>query len=294
MSGTSVAALALHALLMGGAAFVLAACLPIAQARFAGCSGPPLSQLWHDWQRMLRKRPTTAESSTPALPFVPGLCLVLSAAAALLVPSFTLGMATAPLSDLLAILGLLATTRLLFALAEIDAGTGAGGVAAVRIMRVTVLADPALLIIALAVALLAGTTNLDAACLVLRDTAAPVTPLLLTGAALGCVAIALDADAGSLEFSGWHQAAAQAAVALRRVTWLSLLAALLLPGGFANADGSLWAWPAGLAIWAVKMALLSAGCVLARRASPGRRILGAAALLVVLAILSVFAGQAPA
>ena len=90
---------------MGGAAFLLAACLPIAEARSSGRSGPPLSQPWQDWRRLLRKRPVTNESSTVALPLIPGLCLVLTAIAALLVPSFTLGMATAPFSDLLVILG---------------------------------------------------------------------------------------------------------------------------------------------------------------------------------------------
>ena len=157
-------------------------------------------------------------------------------------------------------------------------------------MRVAVLSDPVLLITVLAVALLAGTTNLDAACAALRDGGAPAVPLLLTMAALGCVAITVDADAASLEFSGWHEAAAQASVALRRVTWLALLAALL-PAGLAGADSGLLAWLGGLVVWAVKMSVLSAGCVLARRAAPGRRILGGAALLVLLAVLFVLAGQ---
>ena len=119
-------ALLLHAALVLAAAPVLAGALRLARARLEGRRGPPLSQGWRDLARLSRKRPVLAQDASWVFAAVPGVCATATVAAALLVPSFALGMATAPLSDLLVVAGLLALARCVLALAGLDAGAAAG------------------------------------------------------------------------------------------------------------------------------------------------------------------------
>ena len=290
-------ALLLHAPLMAGAALLLAGLLPWAEARWHGRLGPPVLLPWHEGRRLLRKQPVAAEGHSALLPAAPGAALVLTAAAALLVPSFALGMVTAPMADLVVIVGLLAAARAVLALAAIDGATAVGGLAALASLRLASLAMPALVLVVLSVALLAGTTNLDAAVAALREAPLPGLPLLLASAALACVLVAVEAEpAGTLDgFAGWHLLAGQAAMALRRVVWLSLLAALLLPRGLAPADAGVLDWIVGVLTYAAKLAVLaaaghSAARVVRRRGPVGLGpVMGAAALLGVLALLFLFA-----
>ena len=90
-------------------------------------------------------------------------------AAAALVPSFARGMALAPLSDLILVAGLLALGRVAMALAGMDVGTAFGGLGASREMSFAALAEPALVVAVLSLAILAGTTNLDTIAGAFRD-----------------------------------------------------------------------------------------------------------------------------
>ncbi len=294
-----VVALLLHAAVMAGMALLLAGMMPWARARLAGHVGPPVLQPWHDWRRLLRKRPVVAEGTSALLPWAPAVALAAIAVAALLVPSFALGMATAPMADLVVIAGLLGLARGILALAAIDAGTGPAGLAALRSIRLGALAEPAVLLVVFTVALLTGTTNLDASVASLHEALVPGVPLLLAVAGLAGVVVAAEAEGntGFAEASGWHEAAAEAAMALRRVVWLSLVAALLLPGGIALAGSGPLDWLVGLAAWVVKLAVLGVACAVAGPAlhRAGQvavgPLMGAAVLLGLLAVLFLFAGQ---
>jgi formate hydrogenlyase subunit 4 len=293
----SLLAVILHIGLMLGATVLLAGALPWAEALLAGRFGPPFWQPLLEARRLLRKHPVVTEAASPVLLATPVVCLVATALAALLVPSFTLGMATAPLADLLVIAGLLGLCRVAWTLAALDCGTAATGLAAVRTMRAGALACPALLLALLAVGSVTGTTNLDAALGGLRDT--PALPLLLAACALGAMAVALHGYDEDLfaELSGWHLAAAQAAVALRLVVWLSLVADLLLPLGLAPAGSGVVAWLIGIAAWAGKLAVLGAASAAAQVAlrwsgnGAVAPLLGVALLLGLLAVLFLFAAQ---
>ena len=81
--------------------------------------------------------------------------------AAILVPSFTLGMTLAQFADLLTIAGLLILARVAIALAGMDAGSAVGGIGASRTMAAVVLTEPALVLAIFALGLLAGSSNLD-------------------------------------------------------------------------------------------------------------------------------------
>lgn len=282
---------------MAGMALLLAGAIPAGRARLAGQVGPPIFQPWHDWRRLLRKRPLVTEGTAAWGQWMPALALAATAVAALLVPSFTLGMATAPLGDLVVVAGLLGLARAVGVLAAIDAGTAPGGLAAVRSVRLAALAEPAVVLVAFTVALVAGTTNLDAAVASLHDGAMPGVPLLLAIAGLVAVAVAVEAEDAASDASGWHAAATEATRALRRVVWLSLVAALLLPGGLALPGGGPLDWALGLVAWVAKLAVLGAACAVAgpllHRAGQVAigPLMGAAVLLGLLAVLFLFAGQ---
>jgi formate hydrogenlyase subunit 4 len=294
------AAVLLHALLMAAAALGLAGLLPWLRAQLAGYRGPSLLQTWYDWRRLLRKDPVVAEAVSPLFTAAPVIALAASVAAALLVPSFTLGMATAPMADLLVIGGLLALARAVLILAAFDTGTTAIGLAGLRSLRLGALAEPALMLIMLTVALLTGSTNLDFAAGALRDTAFSFrVPLALAICALAILALAADTDDGAVaaDYTGWHLAAIEAAMALRRLVWLSLIACLVLPGGLAPTGSWPLAWLLGAGAWLVKLAVLGTGLavvgpILRRAGNPVvPSLAGGALLLVLLAVLFLFAGQ---
>jgi formate hydrogenlyase subunit 4 len=299
MTLLGVVALVLHGAIAATVALLLAGLLPWGRARLAGYQGPPVLQPLQDWRRLLRKRPVVAEGVSPLFTAAPAISLAATAVAALLVPSFTLGMATAPAADLLVIAGMLAMARAALVLAALDSGTAAAGLVGLGSLRLGALAEAPLLLAVLTVALLAGSTNLDAAIGALRDQGLPLrVSLPLTLGALAAIAVATDAEDGAAsEFSGWHLAAVEAAVALRRLVWLSLIACLWLPGGPAQAGSGPLAWPLCLLTWLGKLLLLGVALVMAgrllRRASHTAtfpKLIGTALLLAVLGVLFLLVG----
>ena len=285
-----------------------------AAARLAGRTGPPLTQPWRDLRRLLRKQALFAETASKPFEAAPALAFAASLLAAALVPSFALGMAAAPFSDLIVVAGLLLLSRTTLSLAALETGTAVGGIGASRAMALAGCTEPALLLAILPLALLVGTTNLDVMAGVLREGTIGVRlPLVLAVAALLVVAVArlrgpavpattllretaLAEAALVEEYSGRHLALLHWSGALRRLVWLSLLADLAVPYGLADATGSPVSWLLGAVLWAVKTGVLT--LVLAvwqggRAARPGRlaEVLGLALLLGALAAAFLFAGQ---
>lgn len=300
----SFTALLLHAALVFAAAPCVAGLLRWIEARLAGRPGPPVRQPWIDLARLLRKRPVLAENVSPIFRLAPIGCLAATSTAAVLVPSFTLGMASAPLADLLAIAGFLALARGILALAALDAGTGPAGLAAGQAMAVATMAEPALLLVIFTLALLAGSLNVDlVAGLQLEGMLQPSTASTLTAAALTGLAFADAADPPvplDLEFGGADLALVQAARALRLVVWLNLIGALFLPIGMAQPEVGPVGWMVGLAAWLVRLVVFTIVLALLRTTTgrlPWRSmpaLLGMAALLAMLAAMVVLANAGAA
>ena len=314
----SVLALFLHAALLLALAPVLAGGLRSARARLLGRGGPPVMQGWRDLARLARKQPVLADDASWLFAAVPGACLTAVLAAALLVPSFALGMATAPLSDLLVIAGLLGLARVALGLAALDTGTAFGGIGASRAGLVAAFAEPALLLVVLVVALLAGTTNLDLVAETLRGGGQGLRVSLGLALLAACaVSLAengrLSADnsathpeltmvheAMTLEYSGRHLALVEYAAALRLLLWLTLIAAVFLPFGIAPAGAGLLAWLVGLLAWAGKVGGLAAALAVLEASVAGMRVfrppefLGAALLLALVAAVLLFVSQGAA
>ncbi len=162
-------ALLLHAGLMVAAAPVLIGLIRRVKARLLGRVGAPILQPWRDVRRLLRKQPVVAEGASWVFTGAPVVSLAATLVAALLVPSFTLHMTTAPAADLIVLAGLLALSRCAVALAGMDIGTAFGGIGTSRTQTFAVFAEPALLLVIFTLALMTSTTNLDVIAAVLRE-----------------------------------------------------------------------------------------------------------------------------
>jgi formate hydrogenlyase subunit 4 len=303
---------ALHLALILVAAPLVVGVIRWLKARLLGRRGASPLQPLRDLEKLLRKQPILAENASSISEAAPYVALAATIAAAALVPSFAHGMALAPLADLILLAGLLAAGRVALALAGLDAGTPFGGLGAAREMSFAVFAEPAFLLCVLTLAILAGTTNLDAIAGTMRDGQLGLrVSLALAFIALLAVAVAENAripvdnpathleltmvhEAMLLEASGRHLALWEAQSALRLTLWLALVAAIFVPFGAARPGAGPIAWSIGLLAWIAKMGVLCLALAVFESAIAKMRVfrvpefLGAALLLALLAVALLF------
>jgi formate hydrogenlyase subunit 4 len=302
----------LHVALLLAVAPTLTGLIAWIEARLTGRVGPPLLQPWRELARLLRKQRVLAESASELFAIAPLAAFAATTTAAALVPSFTVGMALAPLSDLLVIAGLLAVARCVLALAAMDAGTALGGMGASRTITLATCAEPALLLVIFTLALLAGSSNLDLIATLRQESStawrigdgfafAAVLPVAFadTGRGVGMASkraeLAMLHQAEWLEYSGPDLALIKATAALRLLLWCDLIIAMFLPFGIALPGMALTGWLTGLACWLAKLLILgivlgALETVLGRTRLPRvLPLLGVAVLFGLLAAVFLFA-----
>ena len=157
----SLVAQILHIALMVAAAPLAAGVSDWLEARIGGRSGTPVLLPWRDLVRLSRKTPAETDGGSIVLRVAPSAALGITLAAAALAPSFSRSMALSPLADILVIVSLLASARAVMVLAALDAGAPEPGLAAQQSSALAVPAEAALIVLALAIALMAGSFNLD-------------------------------------------------------------------------------------------------------------------------------------
>jgi len=257
----------LHVLLMLAAAPLVTGLIRTVKARLLGRVGPPVLQPWRDLARLARKQPVLAENASWLFAGAPAVAFTATLAAAALVPSFALGMTTAPLADLLVIAGLLTVARCALGLTGMDVGTAFGGIGSSREMMFAVFAEPALLLVIFTLSLLAGSTNLDVVAGALHDGALGLRVSLGLGLiAMLAIAVAENGripvdnpathleltmvhEAMVLEYSGRHLALIEAASMLKLLVWFGLIGAIFVPFAIAPAGAPAIAWGLGLLGW---------------------------------------------
>jgi len=310
-----LASLVVHVLLLLTLAPVLVGFIRWTKARLVGRVGPPVMQPWRDLLRLARKQPVLAENASWLFRAAPTIVFAATLAAVALVPGFALGMASAPLADLLVLVGLLALARCTLALAGLDLGTAFGGIGASRAMTFAVFAEPAMLLVIFALALLAGTTNLDAIAMALRDSG--VAPRVSLGFALLAIVVVAMAENGRvpignpatqleltmvrqamvLEYSARHLALLEWAAAVKLLLWMTLIVTIFVPFGMAVPESGPLVWLLALPIWALKVGMLATVLALFESAIAGMRVfrvpefLGVAVLLGLLAAVFLFVSQ---
>ncbi len=298
----SLLAQALHLLLMMIVAPTAAGAADWLEARFAKRAGPPVLLAWRDLVRLSRKTSVQFEGMSVVSVIAPKVCLGATVSAAVLVPSFTLGMALSPLADLLVVISLMIVARLARAIAALDCGAALPGLAAQQDSAMAVLAEPALMLFAFTMALMAGSFNLEAIMIqqhdgLLAPTAAAALALTVL-LALAFVDCEVGQSASDQMLGGTDLALSQLAAWLRRLVWIDLIGGLFLPMGIATADAGLLSWLIGLVCWLVKVIVFTLGLAALRTfmARISRRrmldLAGMAALLALLATIMALTNSA--
>ena len=222
------------------------------KARLQQRRGPSLLQPYRDLWKLLRKEAVLADNASWLFRVSPYLIFAATWTAASLVPTFATGLTFSVSADLIAIVALLGSARFFLALVGLDIGTSFGGIGSSREVMIASLAEPALIIVAFTLALIAGSTQLSviAAFMTSGDVGLRVS-LGLALAALIIVAIAENArvpvdnpathleltmvhEAMVLEYSGRHLAVIEFAGSLKLLLYVSLIASVFLPWGLAT------------------------------------------------------------
>jgi formate hydrogenlyase subunit 4 len=241
------------------------------KSRLLGRRGAPIWQPYRDLWRLCRKEAVVAENASWLFRSAPYLVFTAIWLAASLVPTVTTELPLAPTADLIALAGLLGTARFFLALAGLDVGTSFGGIGASREMMIGSLAEPAMLMVVFALALLVHTTSLAqiAPIMTLSGLGLRIS-LALALLALVMVAIAENAripvdnpathleltmvhEAMVLEYSGRHLALIEAASMVKLTLYLSLIICVFVPAGMAFGAATPAALALGLIVHLAKL-----------------------------------------
>ena len=242
------------------------------KARLTRRRGPPIIQPYRNLLRLFRKEAVLAENASWLFRAAPYLVFALTLVAAALVPTIVTDGPFAFAADFIAIVALLASARFFLALAGLDIGTSFGGIGASREVMIASLAEPAMMMVIFAIALVAGSTNLSA---IVAFMASHVEVEVSFGLALVgfvIVAIAENAripvdnpathleltmvhEAMVLEYSGRHLALIEWAASLKLLLYVSLLACIFAPWGISTFGGGAQDVAVALAAYLGKLAV---------------------------------------
>lgn len=285
------------------------------KARLQRRRGPPLLQPYRDIARLLRKEVVLAQNASWLFRATPYLVFAATWIAAALVPTFGAGLIFGWAADLIAIVALLGLARFFLALAAMDAGTSFGGIGASRESMIASFAEPAMLLVVFALALVAGATQLSA---IAGFMASPEVGLRVSlGMALVALVMVALAENGRipvdnpathleltmvheamvLEYSGRHLALIELASALKLLAFLSLIGCIFLPWGMAPPGAGAGAVTIGIAAWLGKLVAGALLLALFETAIAKMRIfrvpefLGVATMLGLLGVLLLFVSR---
>lgn len=284
------------------------------RARLLRRQGPPLLQPYRDLLRLIRKEAVLAENASWLFRTGPYMIFAGTWVAAALVPTFATRLEFSWTADLIAITALIGSSRFFLALVGMDVGTSFGGIGSSREMMFASLAEPAMLMIAFTVALLAGSTQLSVIADYMLTNASLRVSLGLALAALVIVALAENAripvdnpathleltmvhEAMVLEYSGRHLAVLEFAAALKLLLYVSLIACIFVPWGLAPVGSGPAAYAIGLASYLVKLAVGGFLLVLLETSIAKMRVfrvpdfLGVALMLGLLGMLLLFVSR---
>jgi formate hydrogenlyase subunit 4 len=285
------------------------------KARLLRRQGPPLLQPYRDLARLLRKDVVLADNASWLFRVIPYIIFAATWVAASLVPTFRSGLLFSWSADLIAIIALLGSARFFLALAGMDAGTAFGGLGSSREVMIASLAEPAMMMIVFAIALIAGSTQLSTMAAFMNSPEVGLRVSLGLGlVALIIVAIAENArvpvdnpathleltmvhEAMVLEYSGRHLALIELSASLKLLLYISLIACLFLPWGITTATAEPEVLVAGVAAYVVKLAVCGFLLAVFETSIAKMRVfrvpefLGAALMLALLATLLRFVSR---
>jgi len=279
------------------------------KARLLRRQGPPLLQPYRDLARLLRKDVVLSDDASWLFRVIPYFVFAATWVAVSLVPTFRSGLMFSWTADLIAIIAVLGSARFFQALAGLDAGTSFGGIGSSREVMIASLAEPAMLMIVFAIALIAGATQLSTMSAFMNsDEVGLRVSLGFCLIALIMVAIAENGripvdnpathleltmvhEAMVLEYSGRHLALIELAAMLKLLLYVSLIACLFAPWGISPSGAGATQLAAGVASYIAKLAVLGAALAAFETVIAKMRVfrvpefIGAALMLALLATL---------
>lgn len=245
------------------------------RARLLRRVGPPLLQPYHDLWKLMHKEAVVADNASWVYRRAPYALFAITWVAAGLVPTYATGLLFSWSADLIAVVALLGTGRFVLALAGMDIGTAFGGIGSSREMMIASLAEPAMLMISFAVALIAGTTQLSAIAALFSTGEVGVRvslglallALIMVGTAENAripidnpsthLELTMVHEAMILEYSGRHLAMIELAAQVKLVLYFSLIACLFVPFGIAGTDAGPLHLALGILAWLAKLTLFA-------------------------------------
>jgi formate hydrogenlyase subunit 4 len=284
------------------------------KARLLRRRGPPLLQPYRDLLRLIRKEAVLAQNASWLFRSGPYMIFSATWVAASLIPTFATGLLFSWVGDLIVIAALLGSARFFLALAGMDVGTSFGGIGSSREMMFATLAEPAMIMIAFTLALVAGSTQLSQVAQFMLASGSLRVSLGLVLVAFVIVALAENAripvdnpathleltmvhEAMVLEYSGRHLAVIELASALKLLLYLSLIACIFVPWGLAPAGSSWASYAVGMVSYLGKLAVGGFLLVLFETSIAKMRVfrvpdfLGVALMLGLLGMLLLFASR---
>lgn len=243
------------------------------KARLTRRRGASVLQPYRDLAKLMRKDVVLAENASWLFRVSPYMIFAATWVAAALVPTFATGLHFSWTADLIAIVALLGSARFFLALAGMDVGTSFGGLGASREMMIGALAEPAMLLMVFAVALVAGSTQLSNVVAFMASGAVGIRVSLgMALIALIIVALAENAripvdnpathleltmvhEAMVLEYSGRHLAMIELAAALKLLLYIALIGCIFVPWGIAPLSAGIGALVTGGVFLIAKLAV---------------------------------------
>jgi formate hydrogenlyase subunit 4 len=284
------------------------------KARLNRRQGASVIQPYRDLRRLLGKEVVLADNASWLFRVAPYLIFAVTWVAAALIPTFATGLIFSWSGDLIAITALLGSARFLLALAGMDIGTSFGGLGASREVMIASLAEPAMLMIAVTLALIAGSTQLSTIAEVMLNFGTLRVSLAMALVAFIIVAMAENGripvdnpathleltmvhEAMVLEYSGRHLAMIELASALKLLLYVSAIACLFLPWGLATGNAGIGAYAIGIVTYLGKLALGAGALAVFETSIAKMRVfrvpsfLGAALMLGLLGVLLRFVSR---
>ncbi len=247
------------------------------KARLQVRQGASVFQPYADLVKLFRKQPVVSTTTSWIFTATPYILFASTLAAGLLVPVFASKTPLAFAGNIIALVYLLALGTFFLILAGLDAGSAFGGMGSSREAIVASLTEPAMILSIFAIALTAGSTNLNTIVhktALLEGIVTDPSPHLMALAALFIVAIAetgrvpvdnpathleltMIHEAMILEYSGRYLALVEWAAGLKLVVFLTLIANVFAPWGIATSSEPT-ALGVGLVTYLVKVSALAA------------------------------------
>jgi len=243
------------------------------KARLQRRRGASVMQPYRDLRRLLGKEVVLADNASWLFRTAPYLIFASTWVAASLVPTFATGLLFSWTGDLITIIALLGAARFLLALAGMDIGTSFGGIGASREVMIASLAEPAMLMVILSLALIVGSTQLSTiAQFMLSGAAGLRVSLALALVAFVVVALAENAripvdnpathleltmvhEAMVLEYSGRHLAMIELAASLKLLLMISAIACIFFPFGLVTGAADTGRYFMAIGAYGVKLAV---------------------------------------